>query len=314
MSQTFYNPENIEAYITNKMSAGEKAFFENELSKDPLLNNEIDLQKDIVESIKAHRKAQLKSRLNNIQIETATNYAGLKVAASILLAGLISFGGYNYLKSDKDNQNAIVNSNSASENTTAANASDKTNAISNNEAIAIESNPSVTNNTSSNDIKGTVIAKNQSGNTTTYTRTTRTVVSTQTTVESNNLPIFNTPEVKDRYEDSDGIKTENNINMPKGDVGNSNGEGSLDNLKVQVMKDKNHNLFYQYYNNKLFLYGDFDSKPYELLELNTIKDKQLYLFFEDKYYGLKQNQIDITSLPLIKDKETLSNLELIRNK
>src|SRR5437879_2635710 len=116
MSKTFYNPENIEAYITNKMSAGDKAFFQSELAKDPLLNNEIDLQKDIIESLKEHRKAQLKNRLNNIKIETAPTYTGLKVAASILLAGLISFGGYNYLSNTKKdnlntNQNTLATNN-----------------------------------------------------------------------------------------------------------------------------------------------------------------------------------------------------------
>jgi len=102
--------------------------------------------------------------------------------------------------------------------------------------------------------------------------------------------------------------------MPKGDFGNTNGVSSLDNLQIEKIKDKKHNLYYQYYNNKLFLYGDFDSKPYEILELNTIKDKLIYLYFEDKYYGLNQNQIDIAALSVIKDKVTLSNLELIRNK
>jgi hypothetical protein len=72
MSETFYNPENIEAYITNKMSAGEKYLFENELAKDPLLQNEIDLQKDIVEALKSNRKAQLKDRLNNIEVNINT--------------------------------------------------------------------------------------------------------------------------------------------------------------------------------------------------------------------------------------------------
>jgi hypothetical protein len=305
MSKSFYNPESIEAYITNKMSAGDKAFFQNELAKDPLLNNEIDLQKDIIYSLKEHRKAQLKNRLNNIRVDMTPNYTGLKVAASILLAGLISFGGYNYLSNTKkENQNTLTTNNIVT--------SPEKTAVTNNSKPEVTTENEKTTNT---DIKGTVIASEQSGNNTiiTRTRTTRTIISTKTTVESGN-PAFNTPEVKDRYEEGDAIKTDNNINMPKGDFGNTNGESALDNLQIEKIKDKNHNLFYQYYNNKLFLYGDFDSKPYEILELNTIKEKQLYLYFEDKYYGLNQNQIDITALSVIKNKETLSNLDLIRNK
>ncbi|HXA01662.1 MAG TPA: hypothetical protein VNW99_06725 [Cytophagaceae bacterium] len=305
MNQPLYNPENIEAYITNKMSAADKASFQNELAKDPLLNNEIDLQKDIIESLKEHRKAQLKNRLNNIDVTTTTNYTGLKVAASILLAGLISFAGYNYLNNNKkNNQNIPVTNNTV--------ISPEKTVITNNSKPEVITEKEKTNNTTNNiDIKGTVITSNQSSNSTIITRTTRTI--TQTTVESVN-PAFNTPDVKDRHEEGDGIKSDNNISMPKGDVGNNNDESSLDNLKIEKIKDKKHNLFYQYYNNKLFLYGDFDSKPYEILELNTLKDKQLYLYFEDKYYGLKQNQIDITALELISNKETLHKLNEIRNK
>jgi hypothetical protein len=311
MSESFYNPENIEAYITNKMSAGEKAFFEHELAKDPLLHNEIDLQKDIVEALKSNRKAQLKNRLNNIQIDNTVNYTGLKVAASVLFAGLISFGGYNLITSNKQSNIAVNNTSTVitnPEKTTTANNKSK-------EEVVITENEKENNSKSTqSNIQGTVISKNKTGNTTTYTRTTKTIITTQTTVESDKLPDFNTPDVKDRHDEGDAIRTDNNINMPKGEVGNTSGQASLDNLIVDVVKDKNHNLFYQYYNNKLFLYGDFDSKPYEILELNTVKDKQLYLYFEGKYYSLKQNQIDMTALTVIKDKGTFSKLELIRNK
>jgi len=244
MSESFYNPENIEAYITNKMSAAEKAFFEHELAKDPLLNNEIDLQKDIVEALKSNRKAQLKNRLNNIQIDNTVNYTGLKVAASILFAGLISFGGYNLITSNKQNNIALNNNSTVvtspeKTKTTAANNSSE-------EEVVITENEKENNtNSTQNNIKGTIISKNQTGKTTTYTKTTKTIVTTKTVVEPGN-PNFQTPEIKDRHDEDDAIRTDNNINMPKVDVGNSNGEASLDNLKVKTIKDKNHNLSYQY--------------------------------------------------------------------
>jgi hypothetical protein len=311
MSETFYNPENIEAYITNKMSAGEKYLFENELAKDPLLQNEIDLQKDIVEALKSNRKAQLKDRLNNIEvnINTSTAYTGLKVAASILLAGLISFGAYNYISFNKNqSENTIgANNNIALTNSEKINSSNTRS----NEVIIIESTKANKTSIIGNETKKTTTSKNQTGSGITSKEAGPV---TPVIIESNNLTPFNAPQVNDRYDEGDGIKTDNKINMPKSDVGNAFGEGSLDNLKVQTIKEKSHNLFYQYYNNKLFLYGDFDSKPYEILELNTIKDKQLYLYFESNYYNLKQNQMDITSLTVIKDKETFSSLEKVRNK
>jgi hypothetical protein len=309
MNKPFYNPENIEAYITNKMPAADKISFQNELAKDPLLNNEIDLQKDIIAALKQQRKAELKTRLNKIQIDTTTNYAGLKVAASILLAGLISFGTYNYISSQKNNRNTI------SSNNTVAGSSEKTittNSGESNNNVITENKTSKAASTNSNDIKGTVIAKNELNDNASSTIATKAITRNKT-AESGD-PVANAPEIKDRYDESDGIKTDNDIKMPKGDFSNTNDESSLDNLKIETIKDKNHNLFYQYYNNKLFLYGDFDSKPYEILELNTIKDKQLYLYFENNYYGLHSNQTEITPLSVIKDKGTLSNLELIRNK
>jgi hypothetical protein len=309
MNKPLYNPENIEAYITNKMSAGDKASFQSELAKDPLLNNEIDLQRDIIETLKEHRKAQLKNRLNNIDLTTGTSsYAGLKVAASILFAGLISFGAYNYLSNVRKDNTSISSGN----NSVVVTSPGKTITNNGSDGVIAENQKSV-NAVSPEAIKENVIAKKEVGKNTTLTSTDRSTVNKKV-VEPGSEPVFNTPEVKDKYEESDVIRTDNNINMPKGDFGNTNGESTLDNLKIEKIKDKNHNLFYQYYSNKLFLYGDFDSKPYEILELNTIKDKQLYLYFEDKYYGLNQNQTDMTALSVIKDKETLEKLNAIRNK
>ena len=56
MNKNLYSQENIDSYLTNRLSAMEKQAFEDGLAKDPLLKNEINLQADIIKSIQQARR------------------------------------------------------------------------------------------------------------------------------------------------------------------------------------------------------------------------------------------------------------------
>jgi hypothetical protein len=304
MNKPFYNPENIESYIANKMSASDKVLFENELAKDPLLSNEINLQKDIVESLKAFRKAELKGRLNNIEVSIGSSYTGIKVAASVILASLLSFGTYSYFTSNNPQDSKEVTEKIALNN----------NSINNN-----NSTPSVIEQNTVNNTDSEIKVSKKDGiaivNKAAKKKTSETDVKAPAKTEEQHivLPSPNSLDVKDKFEDNEKFQTENDIQMPKGDLGQATHQNNVTDLHIEVKNTKKQ-FHYQYYNNKLFLYGEFDSSPYEIFELNSKKDKELYLFYNNDFYGLKQGQTKITPLQLIKDNEKLEALKALRNK
>ena len=85
----------------------------------------------------------------------------------------------------------------------------------------------------------------------------------------------------------------------------------LSNLSVTVdnsnLKDKS----YQFTGPKLTLFGDFNSKPYELLELNNKGQKTLFLSYNNEYYELVWGQMKKTPLKKVTHKETIEKLKVI---
>ena len=58
----------IDAYLNGEMIDQEAIEFENQLQKDPLLENEFQWQHDIVNSIRDFRQAELKATLNAVDV------------------------------------------------------------------------------------------------------------------------------------------------------------------------------------------------------------------------------------------------------
>jgi len=90
-----FKEEHIEAYLTGKLNAADKVALEEGMKNDPLLKSEVELQNDIIESLKNSRKIQLKNRLNNIDVSATTGVSSaVKIAASFITAGMIGAGIY----------------------------------------------------------------------------------------------------------------------------------------------------------------------------------------------------------------------------
>jgi hypothetical protein len=96
-----YYTAKIEAYLRNELNESEKAHFEQLLRQDPLLYNEFKLQQEIIGSIQAHRKQQLKQRLERIDVSDLMKagpnpaaLAGFFLSGAALLGiiGWLSFG------------------------------------------------------------------------------------------------------------------------------------------------------------------------------------------------------------------------------
>ena len=85
--------EKLEAYLRNELSESEKAEFEQMLQQDPLLQNELILQQDIISSIRDYRKNELKQRLNRIDVSNTTKgNLGNFTMGGFILGGLAIVG------------------------------------------------------------------------------------------------------------------------------------------------------------------------------------------------------------------------------
>ncbi len=289
----FYE-EKIEAYLSGKLNAADKLALEEGMTKDPLLKNEVELQNDIIESLKNSRKIQLKNRLNSIDMSTGTSTgvsSAVKIAASFITVGIVGAGIYYFsiLSTTKDNVTVVLNENvqvpQLQNNDSNSNQSSEVVTLTKEQVEALDKNVSQ---------KSTSVKASKNS---TNTKNTNQEITAQANVPNG---------VIDDTE-SDRINRDLTINIPDGTIGETN-VGKAENVDVDV-DDKNKKDFsYKYYSNKLFLYGDFNEQPYNLFEVNSSKSKHLYLFFDGKYYELKSNQTKLTRLKEVKDPSVLKHL------
>ena len=92
------NSELIDNYLTNRLTDIERVAFEQQVASDLSLKADLDLQKNIVASIKNARAAELKSMLNNVSIgaPVSSGFTSLKIAAGVIGAGLLIGSLYYY--------------------------------------------------------------------------------------------------------------------------------------------------------------------------------------------------------------------------
>ncbi len=111
--EPYYN-EKIEAYLRDELSAGDKAAFEDSLKQDPLLHNEFLLQKDIIASLQSQRKAQLKQRLQQIDVSSLSNgNTGISGMVGLLMAGVVALGIAGWFTFGNTENKTIANESSA---------------------------------------------------------------------------------------------------------------------------------------------------------------------------------------------------------
>ncbi|MFN3403169.1 MAG: hypothetical protein ACK40G_03680 [Cytophagaceae bacterium] len=315
MTNNFYNQDNIDSFLSGKLKGEEKAFFEEAMSKDPLIKNEIQLQKDIIDGLKNARKAELKARLNNIEVvgtgsSFINNAAILKFAASVVITAVVGTSIYYFTRTHEPQ--VVVDTNIET---------NKSDLVTDNVEMVAEEKPvSIINNqdvTTQKAVKKASKERNVSSKAP-KVKTEELVLNNESTRETVTLkkrtvfPSVNEPKIAESFGDEGDVKSDNTSKVVNAEITHRD-ENKLDNLSVKILASrKNKEFHYQHYNNKLFLYGDFNSKPYEILELNTSQGRELFLFFDSSYYELKPNQLEISPLKEILDKSIVRELERLK--
>jgi hypothetical protein len=291
--------EIIDSFLRGDLSGAELEAFNKALASDLSLQQDVSIQSDIVDSIKQHRHQQLKNRLNAIDMKPtgfgffSSGYA--KLAASVGVVALL-IGGYTLLSDSKNIDDAsVANDSNTKEISTTVQSTDSTvtlsqNTTNANEIAAANADKNSINLTTTSPLKKSVGSKNnkqQAQQSTTYQ---------EPNAETSDVD-YNTDELGD------------NITMPSINTGGASAS-STPNIKVNIVKEQD--LGYRFYNNQLFLHGNFTSSTYELYELNNKPSKQLFLYFESNYYELIQGKTKVTKLSPITDEAVLAQLIQLR--
>lgn len=306
MNKKFKYIEQIERYLEGKMSGEESETFESLLNNDPALKSQLQLQQDILSTIKETRKAELKARLNNINVGTYNGgLTGAKVVLTGMLTAAIGLGIYFYAQDE-------------------ANKTDKIDLVNEEmfapqmeESILIQ--PEVKHNTSSISVESNKIEEKKTKEAVAdkYAKEKKTVAPAQENKETEavvTIKKINTPSPIESFEED--VEEKNPaLQAPKNKLAEaitSSEAATAVEVEVESKEDNNHNFHYKFYNNKLYLYGDFKNIPYELIELNTVSGKSLYLYYKDSFYYLEANQMEISPLNQIKDGNLIEELNGLR--
>jgi hypothetical protein len=278
--------EQLDNYLSNKLTAEEKALFEQKLGADPELANEFSVQQQLVQGIQKARVAELKAMLNNVPV-SAIPHGGASMVAKFAIAtvfvGTIATGIYLLTKDNPKN-----------------------------EVVTVETKPDA-------ETKG---IEEKNGSTTTTDSESQVKADKESTVEStepqteqkansktkeNKQPVL---EVYDPTEDSEG--TENHVNQAEAQP-NANGKAEPS-ISVAIEKNnKDYSFHYQYKDGKLFLYGPFESNLYEIMEFFSDNKRTIFLHYKGDYYLLKEMDQKIKPLTKITDPVLLEKLEESRN-
>lgn len=276
------NTELIDKYFDGSMTAEEMEGFEQTLSTDPLLNNEFQFQKEIVDGIKLARKNELKSTLNAIDVSGIASSSTIWNAKTISAAAIITVGGViaymmipNNNEIDNNNPQAII------ENTAPVSI----------EISETESTPEVT--------EAPIIDKNVSK------KETPNLNSSAKEEENINIEII----------DDFGDYEDNEINHAIVPENFMNGKGSFDHATIEVITNsskKKYSFHYQVKDNKLFLYGEFEN-IYEVLEFKNDTENDLFLYYGNKYYDINETENNIVPLTEMTVEETTELKQKIHN-
>ncbi len=281
-----FDKETIEAYLLDRLEPDQKIAFETAMSRDPLLAREVSVEQDTLQAIRQYRKAELKARLDAIEIPKSQWKDAGKIAASILLLSILGIGAYVLIPSAPENEKLPQPILEVS----VPEAARPVETVSSPEKIEKTDLPPVDGKTAANikeHVSGQHIAP----------------------LVSQPDVVAKTPDMNDSFLIEEGIDKQ--VTLPNPDIAKV--VDTKEKLSVDLI-DQEGPTRYKYYNNKVFLYGALNSEPYEILELNSNLGKELYLYFKGAFYKLNANTYDASNLDAITDLELKNQLEQLRVK
>lgn len=281
----------IEQYVVGTISDGDKTMLESKLASDASLRAEMKAQSEVIEGIKQFRKTQLKTRLNNVPVETGLfqtvgQSTFVKVAASVGVA-VVVLGGLYYFSENSSEKVAAFESLSPITSVEEPMGSNE---------ITIKELPAVA--TPSKPVEREVVAGDNS--------------KTPVTDEAEDVkPDFNTPAVVE-FESEQDFEAEKIDKDNRTTVTTPVDAAKPIDVEISPSSGKENKLQYQFYEEKLHLYGDFNNVPYEILEINNKDGKKTYLYHQGVFYQLSYPTKEVRDLLKITNEELIRELTIFR--
>ena len=286
------------------------------LAADSQLQDDMLFQRDIVHALQDERRMELKNRLNSIEVGAGgiSSAVGLQIAAGVALVGLLGTAVY-----------FLTGEPAVDENTLPVGIIDLS-ATDNLYTYTIPAKPEAAAPTPSTETVQLTIPKAKKAEevvTAAVSKANDTKLSGNSdVVELKNEAVDNgaakrpdiqvqRPKVLSEFKDNDLGGGTQQVEPPV-DALARNRQFSTQSIEVTAQLHDKYDFHYQFFDSKLFIYGDFKSKPYEILEINTEGSRAYYLFFENNYYGLKSNQQKLTRLRRISNEKLVKELEITR--
>lgn len=274
------NFELIDDYLTNRLNETQKETFEQQVANDPALKTDVEFQRQVIESVKNARAAELKSMLNKVPISATREFTTLKVAAGIVGGALLI--GSIYMFNDTEPSQPII--------------TEPKDSI----AIVTESELNPIDDNTNNEVTNTDPAQEESN-----TKANAVVPSVKKDVVK---PAIEVIDPSAELVESTSSPVNHGATVPTAPP------VEVKALEVAVdSANKKYKFHYQFASGKVVLYGSFDNSLYEIIELNG-GNRAVYLYYQNKYYALNERSTEITPLQALTDKSAIAKLEAYRKK
>ena len=276
MQQHFTHTEMADRYLKGKLSESERLAFEEKIQQDPLLASEMSLQRDIYQALGETRKVALKNRLNQVPIRH-TPWQGFRVAAVVGTLLLVGAGYYYQASWDKSAEGTV---------------------FANKGITYLETSP----------LNSTPVAPAPIPEARVSRVTDRPAVAERSRpiqpqigrASSRKAPVIVRPDVVSEFDEDSPSIDYGDFNAPQKQALQSNAYQKED-VAIETLADSDYDFHYQFYDNKLYLHGDFQGTPYKVIALNTEADKKLFLEFDHAYYRIGVHR---EAVPLVRIKDT----------
>jgi len=274
------NFELIEKYIGGRLGDSEKQAFEKQLQADPSLQNDVALQKQIIEGIKKARITEIKAMLNQVPVGGAmpSGVLGGKIIIGIVTVGAVVTSSLLYFNPWEKPSSPVINTETPMiENKTEKPVNSVETTIKPKEdkiTPALVEPPSK---------KEVVIPKSKA-------------VQPKIDVVDPTEELTKTTDDKKNPVENKGMNVEPSHILTE--IDNSNSKYSF---------------HYQFTQGKLILYGNFDKGLYEILEVHG-DAHAVFLYYKGDYYALREKQSSIIPLTQIKDTQLIKKLKEYRSR
>lgn len=273
----------IDDYLTGKLNA-------NAVNNDLLKTEDYLFQKQVVDGIKDYRSTQLKNRLDAVNINAgffdfAKSSTFIKSFGGVILASLIGSGILIYGDQDSIEESILID----------LPQKQAFNYVWNIDKVDVDfgEKPIIKNKVkleefislkASDEVKSKIEVENSS---------------------SEFVPNVQLPSAISVNDDAPNISLLDKVEVI------SSSESEVSSIEVETKHTDDLNIQYKYYDGKLYLSGDFDKAPYEIIEINSSSSRRIYIKYLNKYYKVDITD-KLTDLPEIYNADVIKELELLK--